>query len=387
MHLSRKLLYVNIKESHKSVITPKKVIALFVFYRGDMRKLLSIIATLSLLTVLFTQTAFAMWTPYKGLWLTRTELDSLPTTGKAWNNIVSKANASWGSAKISDQNSNHDQYVLAGALYATRMNNDAMRSKTANAIMSAIGTEKGGRVLALARNLTGYVLAADLINLPDYNQSMALKFSNWLSSVRTEKMTECDTLIKCHNRRPNNWGTYAGASRIAADLYLGDTDDLGLAAKTFKGWLGDRSAYSGFDYGNTSWQCDPSLPVGINRADCKERSSVLPDDMRRGGSYHIPPSHTDYPWGALSGAVIQAELLSRAGYPAWDWGYGNLNDKALYRAIERLDEFNTRFGGWWADGDDTPTVWIVDHAYNVKLQVSSTSLGKGISFTDWTHSR
>src|SRR6185503_21323535 len=102
--------------------------------------LLSIIAILSLLTVLFTQTAFAAWTPYKSLWLSRDELDSLPTTGKSWSNVVAKANASWGSAKISDQNSNHDQYVLAGALYASRMNNDAMRAKTASAIMSAIGT-------------------------------------------------------------------------------------------------------------------------------------------------------------------------------------------------------------------------------------------------------
>jgi hypothetical protein len=268
------------------------------------------------------------------------------------------------------------------------MNNDAMRAKTASAIMSAIGTEKGGRVLALARNLTGYILAADLINLPDYNPTLGLKFSNWLSSVRTEKMTECTTLVICHNKRPNNWGTFAGASRIAADLYLNDTDDLSLAAKTFKGWLGDRSAYSGFDYGTMSWQCDPSLPVGINRADCKDKSSILPDDMRRGGSYHIPPSHTDYVWGALSGAVIQAELLSRAGYPSWEWGYSNLNDKALYRAIERLDQLNAKYGGWWADGDDTPTVWIVNHAYNAHFNTTSpTALGKGISFTDWTENR
>lgn len=339
-------------------------------------------------TILVSSVQAATWSPFRGIWLTRAELDSLPMSGTAWNHVVTDANASWGTANISDQDMKHDTFTLAGALYAARTGNEAMRTKTANAIMSAINTENSGRVLALGRNLPSYVIAADLINLPAYNASMGNTFATWLAGVRNEQMTECDTLIKCHDRRPNNWGTHAGAARIAADVYLNDTTELALAAKTFKGWLGDRSAYASFSYGDLSWQCTSSAPVGINRSDCGEKSSIIPDDMRRGGSYRIPPIETNYPWGALEGAVVAAELLSRAGYPAWDWGFNNLNDKALQRAIVKLDSLDRQYGNWWAEGDDVATVWIAEHAYNAGFRtVSPVRAGKTIDFTDWTHNR
>lgn len=351
--------------------------------------IIRIIIAAGIISTLFVSNAMAAtWNPYRGIWLNRAELDSLPTSGAAWDHVASVANSSWGSPNIADQDSLHDTKVLAGALYAARTGDAAMRTKTANAIMGALETENGGRVLALARNLPGYVLSADLINLPAYSPTMGTTFANWLAGVKNEHMTECDTLIACHNRRPNNWGTHAGGARIAADIYLNDTFDLALAAKTFQGWLGNRSAYAGFSYGDLSWQCTSSAPVGINRADCGERSSIIPDDMRRGGSYQIPPVHTNYPWGALEGATIQAELLSRAGYPAWDWGFNTLNDKAIKRAIMKLDELDRRFGGWWAGGDDVATIWIAEHAYRAGFRtVSPVRAGKSIDFTDWTHNR
>lgn len=321
------------------------------------------------------------WSPYRGIWLTRAELNSLPTTGTAWENVVKYAKGSWGTAQISNQDSVHDTYVLAGGIYAARLNDNAMRTKTANAIMSAINTENGGRVLALGRNLSGYVIAADLINLPAYNATMGNTFAAWLSGVRKEKMTECDTLIICHGKRPNNWGTHAGGSRIAASVYLNDINDIAAAAKVFQGWLGDRSAYAGFKWGDLSWQCNASAPVGVNVANCGEKSSIIPDDMRRGGSFRIPPAHTNYPWGGLEGAVIQANLLSRAGYPAWSW-----SNNAMLRAVMRLDELDRRFGGWWASGDDVATVWLVQKAYNTSLRtVSPVRPGKAIGFSDYTH--
>ena len=45
---------------------------------------------------------------------------------------------------------------------------------------------------------------------------------------------------------PNNWGTHAGARRVAADLYLGDVTDLADAARVLQGCLGDRASYAGF---------------------------------------------------------------------------------------------------------------------------------------------
>lgn len=350
-------------------------------------KLFAITALLSMLLISSVAQA-ATWNPLRGMWLNRAELDSLPMSGSAWTHVVSVANSSWGIAKLSDQDSKHDTNTLAGALYAARTGNAAMRSKTANAIMSIIETENGGRVLAIARNLPAYIISADLINLPAYNPTMGNQFATWLSAVRRETMTECANIIACHNRRPNNWGTHAGSARIAAAIYLNDTTDLALAAKTFKGWLGDRSAYASFSYGDLSWQCTSTAPVGINRRDCGEKSSIIPDDMRRGGSYKIPPGPTNYPWAALEGVAIQAELLARKGYPAWSWGFNNLNDQAIRRATAKLAELQRRFGGeWWATGDDVATVWIIERAYRAGFKTAPSRAGKSIDFTDWTHNR
>ena len=119
--------------------------------------------------------------------------------------------------------------------------------------MAAIGTEKGGRTLALGRNLVSYVIAADLIDLKRYDAGSDQQFRSWLAAVRKETL-DGKTLISTHEVRPNNWGTHAGASRVAADRYLGDKADLARAAQVFKGWLGDRSAYAGFKYGELAWQ-------------------------------------------------------------------------------------------------------------------------------------
>ena len=50
---------------------------------------------------------------------------------------------------------------------------------------------------------------------------------------------------------------------------------LARVAKVFKGWLGDRSSYSAFSYGELWWQCDPTKPVGINRAGCTREVMIM----------------------------------------------------------------------------------------------------------------
>ena len=59
--------------------------------------------------------------------------------------------------------------MLATALVAARTDSNKLRARTAAGIMDAIGTERGGRTLALARGLVSYVVAADLIDLRHYD--------------------------------------------------------------------------------------------------------------------------------------------------------------------------------------------------------------------------
>ena len=52
---------------------------------------------------------------------------------------------------------------FTGALYAVRTGDAGIRQRTEAGLRSAIGTEAGGRTLALGRNLTCYVIAADIL--------------------------------------------------------------------------------------------------------------------------------------------------------------------------------------------------------------------------------
>ena len=222
------------------------------------------IATVAIAVAALVAASPAGAAPAKGIWLSQSEISALPMTGSAWSAVKAAADGSLGTPRISDQNSGHDIRTLAVALVFARTGDVAYRKKAADAIMSAVGTEAGGRTLALGRNLGGYVIAADLINLKSYDTAKESQFRSWLSSVRSASL-DGDTLISTAELRPNNWGTHAGAARVAADIYLGDVGDLARAVQVFKGWLGDRSQYSGFKFGDMSWQADPANPVGIDR--------------------------------------------------------------------------------------------------------------------------
>ena len=81
-------------------------------------------------------------------------------------------------------------------------------------------------------------------------------------------------------------------------------------------------------------------------------------NMRRGCRYRLPPCATGYAWEALQGAVVQAEILHRQGYDAWQW-----QDRALLRAAQFLWRLDQLYGGWWASGDDEWQVWLINAAY------------------------
>jgi hypothetical protein len=325
-------------------------------------------------------------TPTMGMWISAAKLAQRPMSGAAWTNLKATADGSLGTAQINDQDSNHDVKTLAVALVYARTGNSAYRTRAADAILSAVGTEAGGRTLALGRNLVAYVIAADLIDLRSYDAGMDSRLRAWLGGMRRESLDGM-TLISTHEQRPNNWGTHAGASRVAADIYLGDTSDLNRAAAVFKGWLGDRSSYAGFSYGDLSWQAEMSKPVGVNPVGASKGGhsidGALPDDMRRGCSFQWPPCYTNYAWGAIEGAVVQARLLSRAGFDSWNW-----QNRAMFRAAQFLFNLDKEVGGWWAEGDDEWQPWVINAAYGSAFPARSPARsGKNMGWTDWTFGR
>ncbi len=312
--------------------------------------------------------------------LAASSLGSLPQTGTAWKTLFSWANKS-ASPDLSDQNDSSDIVVLAKALVYQRTGADAYRSGAIALIKKAVGTEAGGRTLAEARNLPGFVIAAGLVNLKDADPSFdSGTFRPWLRKVLTESMSEGVNLVWTQEHRPNNWGMHATAARAAIAAYLGDANELARTAQVFRGWLGDRSAYAGFKFGDTSWQCDPAHPVGINPAGCTKSGhsidGVLADDQRRAGGFTWPPQKENYVWEALQGATLAAEILSEHGYAAWSWG-----DKALLRAVEWLYDVDN----FPATGDDSWEPYLIDHAYGTNFASGAARPGKNFGFTDWMY--
>jgi hypothetical protein len=269
-------------------------------------------------------------------------------------------------------------YVLAKALVYARTGEEKYRTEVIDQCMLAIDTELGGRTLALGRELAAYVIAADLVGLPPDKDET---FRAWLRRTLTEVL-DGNTLQSTHEQRPNNWGTHAGPSRAAVAVYLGDKAELDRTAQVFRGWLGDRSVYASFEYGDIAWQCDPAKPVGVNPLGCtKEGHSidgVLPDDQRRSGGFTWPPPHENYVYEAMQGAIVQAMILQRAGYDTFNW-----ENQAILRAYEWLHEV----AAFYCEGDDTWQMPLLDYVYGTYYwDGKNTRPGKNMAWTDWTHS-
>lgn len=306
--------------------------------------------------------------------ISRSDLLARPTSGTSWTTLKSWADKAAGVPNLSDQTDQDDVVALAKSLVYARTGIASYRTDAIAMLRSAVGTELPGDSLAIARNAAPLALAADFLGWRDP------AWMDWLGGLRTWVNPDRSyTLISNQARRPNNWGTHAGASREAIDLFLGDKVDLAKAAAIFKGWTGDRSSYAGFVYGDLSWQEVAAAPVGVNPVGSvingMNVDGILPDDMRRGGTATtVGSAGISYTWEALQGALLQAELLRRAGYSSYQW-----SDQALRRAVARMYVM-----GYPASGDDDWQPYLVNRRYGTTFAAPATTHpGKAFGFADW----
>ena len=333
----------------------------------------------------------------EGIWISPEELSALPMEGRAWERLEAAADGAFDVPNMAGYTSNHDVQTLAAALVYARSGEETYREKVGMAIRGLMGTEftglqdgpgseQGALALIVGRNLVSYVIAADLIDLSQYDAQLDDEFRAWIEGLVRYEWAD-GSLISEDELRANTRGRMAGASRAAVAAYLGNEDELRRAATVFRGYLGDRETYTGFRFDqDLSWQADPAQPAGVNPAGAtKEGFSIdgaLPEDMRRGCSFQIPPCHTDSPWESLQGIVVEANILHRQGFDAWHW-----QDQAILRAAQFLDTLQQEYPDedWWAEGDDTWIPWVINQAYDADFPTDEASVGKNMSWTDWTH--
>jgi hypothetical protein len=301
--------------------------------------------------------------------------------GSAWQALLAVADADLGSADLADQDNTNAGRTYAAALVYARTGDKAYGRRVIAELrdVPAVSLDDA-RVLSVARQLAGYVLAADLVGYRD------ARFTSFVAGLRTRDIGNHDrwkTLTQTSEDTASNWGAWALASRIAVSRYLHDDADVATAAKVFRGFLGDRSAYSGFrrteDF-DPSWSCSPEAEWRpVNPAGCGALDGALVEDVSRsaGHSPDLDDVGRTYMWEALGGATLSASLLQRAGFSdVWDW-----SDRALLRAARFLH----RSGGYpplYSTNQYVP--WVLNAAYDVDLgPVQPAGLGRQYGFTDW----
>lgn len=315
-----------------------------------------------------------------GIWISQDEIMALPMSGPGWDELMVAANSAPTTANVSNQDSDASTGTMAAAIVCARTAIKSFCDKTV-AALRAVATgnlESGGRALAFGREMIGYVLSADIIGLKDRDPALDSQFRTKIKSwLDYPTSSGPDSLRICSDDRPNNWGGHCTASRIAIDLYLGDKTDLDKAAKIVKGWMGDRSAYSGFTFGELWWQPDPLRPVGVvpvgGEIDGHDLSGAQPEELRRAGGYKWPPGATDYNWEGYQGPLESTWMLMGAGYPA---------DKWSDRAVCRVPAFLYRMG-WPAVGDDQWAPWLINRICGTNYPTTGGGKGKGVGWTRW----
>src|SRR5690606_30048423 len=83
--------------------------------------------------------------PYRGIWLAQQELEQLPMSGAAWENLLAAADQPLPGPDIADQDDMSDVYLLARALVYARTGNPRYREAVLDGIEAVMGTEGNPR--------------------------------------------------------------------------------------------------------------------------------------------------------------------------------------------------------------------------------------------------
>ncbi len=345
-------------------------------------------------------------------------LAALPTTGTPYAYMKGRADAAMTYMSLSTPDSTSPWLpnyngsgsvtrpgvqTLAAALVYARTGDVRYRDFVIRANRFVIGTENSPSnngtsansiVLAVARNIAAYVLAADLVGMdPNTTGSRpghtSTVWRTWLGALRSKMLTtsgNCPSLVRCNNERAHNWGTFASPARIAIDLYLDDQADLAVAVSRLKRWLGEST--EGLQWKPTAhfdlnYACVPagSTWTAVNPSSCgSKKDGMLVEDISRSAVTYPSYDSTGigYTTEAFQGQLLAAVLLQRQGYDVFNWG-----NQALRRVQDWLVREGKPFGN--NSSVEKHPSWIVRHFYGMNYPTTPAGMGRTFGFTDWLY--
>jgi hypothetical protein len=336
------------------------------------------------------------------MWMPTAEIMSLRTSGAAWDKMRTAAVGSWVTPDIKDQNNKHDISVLAGAFVYVRTGDAGLRGKVRDGILAAKRTldepaewQTRSGVLSASRQIGGYVIAADLIDLKNFDANVDNEFRSWLAAIRTTNIGTHgrwkSITFTCENAT-TNWGTFACASRIAASIYLGDTADVDRAANIIRAYFGERNLYpanapgrNGYfqhtDAYQASWACADATWTGVNPACAKSGVNVdgvlVEDASRGGGCCTLQGDGIMYSWEALQGLFVSTELLYRSGRYGDPYNWSN---QALKRALDFMQR-----SGWGISNVASYVPWLANNRYGTSYPEQAKHMGRIIGWGNWLY--
>lgn len=318
------------------------------------------------------------------IWVDVATLRSKPQSGTAWEAMLKAAKADPGTPSVENQDSKHNTNMQAAAYVYACTGDTQYLDKVLTGLRAIISPSLPiGRALALAREIPGYIAAAEGIELakvdPDLHTAFCAKLRYFLTCPTSGGGP--GSLIKSMEERPNNWGTHAMAAVAMTARYIGDIQLLAHVVQVFKGFLGDRASYAGFKFGELDWQADKSAPVGINPTGSTIQGhsvdGALPEELRRAGGFTWPPGKTDYCWEAEQGITATIAVLENAGLSAKSW-----SDQAHLRSVKWLYDV----AKWAPSGDDNWQPAVINWLYGTSYPVASgASAGKNLGWAEFTH--
>jgi hypothetical protein len=315
-------------------------------------------------------------------WLTREELAALPPLPEHIREWAERDIR----VRIGDQDNQADAVAVAAAYACANTGEQDYCDRVRALLEEVAGVDVTGmKTLALNRNLTGYVVAASLI---DYHDPA---FAAWLQEVihaqTWNAWTDDWSIYRSAVQEPSNGGCHARAAVTAVALYTADAWLLEEMANRFHDWLGRSSAGWLWDRSESWWQsaAHPAGYNGVNPAgatlvidgESRNVDGVLPEDMKRSGRPEYPFPVESYVRECQQGMIAAAWMLHRAGYPAFEW-----EDQAVLRSFR-----------WFAEeaegayrGDDAGLPYLIRLVYGVDYATEQSRPGKnGLGFYDWTH--
>lgn len=286
------------------------------------------------------------------MFIPRSELMAKPTSGAGWNVLKQQADATWGAPDLGNGDSLVQTQVLAAALIYARTGDQQYKIKVENAIKQAPGTEDHSPVvLDLTRTIYGYVIAADLVQMPQ--STVCNNGQTWLQFlqiIRTKVLPIGDTgrwttLENTSANTSSNWGTYALGSHLAVSYALNDQVGIQRDLDIFKRFLGDTTSpaapfepSAGYRYNNNgaTWDMTPTMQRGINPdSSTDSRNGALIEDVLRNWNYPSNPCCTVDSYGiGYQKESIDAYLSTAQLFKAHGIDLRTFQNSAMLRAFK-----------------------------------------------------